>query len=256
MMPLDRSKVVRNLGKKYKLVPYLDEAIAKYSDDEWVYKYQPKQQDHHWHPSTSCLTPVSALHAVALESQVVTEVVDDSPETEPFGVPMLKKFQVGHFWHQWLQYLVEQRLHFATADDIERKRVKAWGEGPFHAVAGSADIAPCVIPDIWTGGVDFKTMTSPVFLENAVPHGFAAKYECQINIYMDLFEQPEWLMVCIDKDRQHNFKEFLYERNDALIKAIYTKWEYVSLLIDNGELPEEGDDEAFEVKSLLTGPIG
>lgn len=243
MITLDKTKVVRNLGKKYKLVPYLEKAIATF-DEPWQFVYEEKELDHHWHPSSHCTEPVTWLYEVAAGTR--------EGGIEDISSVLRKSFQVGHFWHQWLQYIVVEKLHFATHDDIECKMIKSWGDGPYHAVAGSADISPCQTPS-WTGGIDFKTMSAQQFKQAGIPEWAAAKYECQVNIYMDLFDQDEWIIVPINKDTPHDFKEFLYRRNQSLIDAIYGKWEFVAACVDADEPPTKMDDEMFPLP--LTGPI-
>lgn len=46
------------------------------------------------------------------------------------------------------------------------------------------------------------------------------------------------------------FKEVLYERNQPLIDAVYTKWEYVSECIESGETPTNEYDHL-----PLLGPV-
>lgn len=238
----DKSKIVRNLGKKYKYVPYLERAIGTF-EDEWQFVYQEKEHDHHWHPSSHCVEPATHLYAIAT-GQV---------EPEVFGASLRKIFQVGHFWHQWLQYVTLHKLEMCKPEAVERKGKREWGKGPYHAVAGSGDLAPLEAPN-WTGLVDYKTMNAANFSQQGLPPRFEAKYECQINVYMDLFDTAEAIILPINKDTGE-FKEFLYERNQPLVDVIYEKFEFVSACLDTGEVPTKADDEMFEFKHLLRGPV-
>jgi hypothetical protein len=258
---IDKSKVVRNLGKKYKLVPYVEKALVGF-EDEWKFKCQEKLKDHAWHPSSHCTEPVTVLYAFA------TEPI----EPKPNNATSTKNFQVGHFWHQLLQHIVLHKLEMCKPDAIERVGMKSWGDKEkgrviitkaglsagdwkpesYHYVRGSGDIAPLETPD-WKGLVDFKTMASGQFAPNYVPPQYAAKYECQMNIYMDLFDEEQMILFAINKDNGE-FKEFLYERNQVLIDAIYDKWKFVSAAIDAGEEPTKMDDEMFKLPEL-TGPV-
>lgn len=256
----DNSRITRNLGKKYRLVPYLEKAISEF-DGEWQYSYKEKGNDHHWHPSSHCTLTPSQLFAVATETY----------ESEPWPTSTLKAFQVGHFWHQWLQYIVEHSLHFATAEEIERHAVHSWGYSldeketpissatwkpkPYHSVAGSADIAPCTTPN-WSGGVDFKTMNVRDFAlaeKQVLSQYNADKYECQLNLYMDLFDEDEWLLVAVQKESPHNFAEILYRRNQPLIDHLYDKFKYVTDAIDAGEAISTLEDDEWP-KMPLAGP--
>jgi hypothetical protein len=262
MLKLDKTQITKNLGKKYKYVPFLEKAIAEF-EDEWQFVYQEKEHDQYWHPSGHCLPSVQELYVIASEGA----------ERETISGSLRKTFQVGHFWHQWLQFITLHKLGFCDADAIERRAMRAWGErevarvginehgltaegwkpASYHAVLGSGDVAPLKAPN-WTGIVDYKTMNSNSFAQQRIPERFNAKYECQINIYMDLFDQGEAIILPINKDTGE-FKEFLYERNQPLIDTIYEKWEFVSACISAESAPTIDDDGFFDIDSLLTGPV-
>lgn len=262
MIKLDKTQVTKNLGKKYKYVPFLEKAISDF-DDEWQFVYQEKEQDEYWHPSGHCIPDATELYAIATE--------DAAPE--PISGSLRKIFQVGHFWHQWLQYITLHKLEFCTSEAIERRVIRSWDgkevakvaiaeEGlsavdrkpaPYHAVIGSGDVAPLETPG-WTGIVDYKTMNTSSFAQQRIPSYFDAKYECQINIYMDLFDQGEAIILPINKDTCE-FKEYLYERNQPLIDIIYEKWEFVSACISAGIAPTIDDDKLFDLEPFLTGPV-
>ena len=130
---------------------------------------------------------------------------------------------------------------------------EGWKPAPFHAVAGSGDLAPLEAPN-WTGLVDYKTMNAANFKQQGIPPRYDAKYECQINVYMDLFDTEEAIILPINKDTGE-FKEFLYARNQPLVDVIYEKFEFVSACLDAGEPPTAEDDKMFPIKPLLTGPV-
>lgn len=255
---LDKTKLVRNLAARHKLVPHLERVIGE-GDFEWSYNYVPKAGDDGWHPSGDC-TP--SLH------QLYWKAVDPTPEQ--ISSSLYKTFQVGHFWHAYLQHLVLHKLEFCNEDAIERRGLRGWGEmgtkeaevryfshfkdpmlwRPHHYATGSGDIAPCDIPGHGKYIVDFKTMGSHDFKPMQMPDWCAAKYECQINIYMDFFDEERGLILCIQKDSPHDMKEFEFERNQPLIDAIYQKWELVSHCIKEGIEPPVDED----VPLPLRGP--
>lgn len=255
---LDKTNLVRTLAVKNKLVPHLERVIGE-GDFEWEYIYKPKEGDDAWHPSGHCTPTLNELYWIAKD-----------PQKEKFGPGLYKTFQVGHFWHQWLQYIVEKKLEFAGPDDIERRGLKGWGAmgtkqaevryfdhfedpvlwRPFHWVTGSGDIAPCDIPGYGEFVVDFKTMGSHDYKKPHLPDWCAAKYECQINVYMDFFNLDKGLIVAILKDSPHEMKEFTFERNQPLIDALYQKWELVSHCLDEGIEPPVDEEIALPLRGV------
>lgn len=239
----------KDLSPKYKLVPKLDRAIADF-DEAWEFKYEPKEHDLFWHPSSHCTPEPSALYDMALDR--LNDVSDEN-----FQRSMRKYGPVGHFWHQFLQHIMV-RYEMCEPRAIERSAMKFWGKSgeifnvgesnvdaaPYRACTGSADVAPWVYKD-HDYIVDFKTMGSRNFQKVTLPDGFAAKYECQMNIYMDFFDYDRALIVAINKDTPHDFKEFEFRRSDTLVEAIYAKWRFVSECLEAGERPDADDDGAF-----------
>lgn len=248
-----------NLVNKDRLTPYLEKAIAE-GEFHWEYAFNGKESDDAWHPSGHCTPSISDLYHYATEGH---------KEERKFTSGLLKTFQVGHFWHQYLQWIVLHKLEFATAGAIEREGGLIWHENgstsyyrnggpppvtprPYHWARGSADIAPLVLPD-WQGVVDYKTMGNHDYRLPGLPGWCSFKYEAQINIYMDFFEEERGLIVAIQKDSPHDMREFEFERNQPLIDAIHDKWHIVSEYLDEGEAPDPEHD--IELHDLYTGPV-
>jgi hypothetical protein len=271
-------KVAKGLGNKWKLVPHLEKTIGQ-GDFEWNFDYTPKIKDDAWHPSGDC-TP--SLHALYLKA---TGQLDEAPLT----ATSYKTFMNGHFWHAYLQWIVQHKLKFADHQAIERRGHKLWAEPvasyskhdlyfyregrdvsdnllrvwpdsddrtakvqpkPYHWATGSGDIAPCSIPVYGDYIVDFKTVNTRMFTYGP-SDDVLAKWECQGNIYMDFFDGDRILFVGIQKDYPHDMKEWEFRRNQPLIDAIYKKWMLVSECLDEGIVPPE--DEEFPLP--LEGPI-
>lgn len=234
-----------NLATGDILAPFLDKALCEF-DEPWEFSYEPKGSDDAWHPSGDCTPDVLHLFEKATRQH----------EKESRSGSLLKSFMVGHFWHQWIQHVVVEKLEMADPDDIERTGLSHWGPWltedpwptaqPYHWVTGKGDIAPLVAPK-WTGVVDIKTMSSHQFKTGQIPSWAKDKYKCQINIYMDLFDQEHGMILAVNKDAPHDFKEFTYERDDELIEAIYRKWKYVSHLVDNNQKPTEEDEDEYRL---------
>jgi hypothetical protein len=246
----------RTLVKNYKVVPVLDHFLKDEVQD-FAFQYEPKLQDDGWHPSGHCLTPPSVLFDYAVEGHLLAR--DTNAEQQ-------KIFAVGHFWHQLLQH-ASLSTGIATPEAVERRGIRGWGVEeshdvgwgsinyyPWHYATGSGDIAPCNTGD-WEGVVDFKTMSSNQYRSSSIPNWAAGKYEAQINIYMDFFDCDSGIIVALNKDSPHSMKEFEFERNQPLIEAIYTKWEYVSTCIDQGTPPDPKDDKFWDLDTFLEGPV-
>jgi hypothetical protein len=242
---LDRT-AFKSLARNDILVPHLDKVIGE-GDFPWVFDYTPKEEDDAWHPSGHCTPSVHELWLIATGQ--ATE--------KPIQAGLRKTFIVGHFWHQYLQHLIVEKLGFATADDIERKGCKVWCDNcsgspsPFWWATGSGDIAPCAIPTHGDYLVDIKTMNNNAFNGGRIPEYYKDKWECQTNIYMDFFDLDRAIILGVMKDSPHEFKEFEFERNQPLIDAIYTKWKLVGKCI--AEEVEPPVDEDIELP--LVGPI-
>lgn len=236
---LDKTALVKNLVKRHKLTPHIERSIAE-GEFEWDYHFLPKVGDDAFHPSAHCMPS-----AVELWTSIT------QPEYKPYPSSLVKTFQVGHFFHQYLQWIVHRRLKFCDWESVERRGTKRWAEGPYGWATGHGDLAPCDIPGYGEYVVDFKTMGSHDFKRNGMPDWCAAKYEAQINIYMDFFKLDKALIVCINKDSPHDLKEFEFRRNDSLIEAIYDKWKLVHHWLDENIVPVEEPEPVLE----LMGPV-
>lgn len=246
----------RNLVKHHKLVGLYDEFFAK-EIEGFTFAIEPKQKDDGWHPSGHCIPGVRELwhHAV-------------DPHGDGFSLGVRKSFPVGHFWHQLLQFATVQ-MGLAKPEAIERRGVRGWGHtsvgavrkvewgdvpwAPFHYATGQGDIAPIEAPD-FTGIVDFKTMNARDFKlaeGGLLPDWAEYKYEAQINIYMDFFDQDYGMIVGIQKDSPHNFCELVYERNQELIGMIYDKWEFVGECLDADVEPTPSDEKLFVIPEYV-----
>lgn len=266
MQKLDKSKFTMGLMKKEKLAPYLDKALREF-DEPFPFEYQPKEPDDAWHPSGDCTpTPLELFEKAEGHLEGIEQLEAGDAEVVPASIsPSLRKsFLVGHYWHQLLQYIILNKLEFCEPEDIERRGSRVWGsqsylnldEGfltgdPFNWVAGAGDVVPLILPKDWEGVLDIKTMSARSFGLSTVP--FADKYECQVNIYMDIFDQEQAMILGVCKDTPHDFKEILWERNQPLIDTIYDKWYYVSECLAMGVAPSIDDAEKFSLP--LSGPV-
>lgn len=231
-LKLDKTKLVRNLVSNYKFVPFLDKAIVDAGEFEWKFTHEPKIHDDGWHPSSDCTPTLQELYLQA--------TVPGEPEV--FPASLRKTFMVGHFWHQYLQWVTVEKLGFCGWERVERHATRTWAEGAYGFVSGSGDLAPVDLPGAGPHLVDFKTMNAYDFKQNSVPERWAAKYECQINIYMELFQLNQALIVSVCKDSPHDMKEFRYEKNQELVDAILLKWKIVTECLKAGIEPPPDED--------------
>lgn len=272
---LTSTNLTKQLVRRAKLVQHLDSAIQKF-DENFEFKITPKEKDDAFHPSGDCTPTVVELYEKAVAHLEGTDTFG------PISTSLRKTFLVGHFWHAWLQEIlvrsglakseaIERRGH-KVWDPNPQKLDRAemfMGQIPvpegvkglpndkthffkpraFHWATGSADVAPCSIPRHGDWIVDFKTMNSRDFALTTPPmnryNGGATtgeKWEAQLNIYMDWFDLEKALIVGIEKDSPHNFKEFEFHRNQPLIDAIYRKWEIVSICLDEDDVPHPDED--------------
>jgi hypothetical protein len=243
---LTKHSMARKLVAKTKLAVHIDRAIEQTGDFKWDYKYEPKKGDNAWHPSGDCtLTPRELFDKAC-----------GNTEGDPIGAGLRKTFQVGHFWHGYLQHIVVELLGYADWDAIERSGQKVWAEEDgkpkaYNWCRGSADIAPVKIPGQGEFLVDFKTMGSFDFKRTQLPDWSAAKYEAQMNIYMDFFDLDQAIIVAINKDSPHELKEFIFDRNQPLIDTIYDKWHYVSDCLENGTIPDAAEEWELPIRGSL-----
>lgn len=253
--------------KKTILASQLDEAFKRFNE-KFTFDYEPKKGDLGWHPSGDCLPPVSRLWGYAyfaVNGEFHPSVTNATAKKDLNHLN--KTFMVGHYWHQVIQYLI-QKEGWAAPEAIEGIGYRAWdsqgdyrfivasndptGDAivqgtvqPFHYVRGQGDVAPLIMPN-WTGLVDIKTMNPADYKAGLSQSRFANKYLAQINIYMDLFNLDQALILAVDKGSAQ-FAEYTFVRDQILIDQIYAKWERVSYLLDHDIIPTEADDKLFEL---------
>lgn len=242
-LTIDR-KAFGSLAKQDRLVPHLDKVIGQ-GDFVWSFDYEPKKEDDAWHPSGDCTPSLAELYAKASGTLI----------ERPITTSLYKTFMVGHFWHQYIQYLLSEKLEFCDKNAIERRGCKVWDDcatpSPFWWVTGSADVAPVTLPVHGDYLLDIKTMNAHDFNSPNIPAWTKDKWECQVNIYMDFFDLDRAIILGVMKDSPHTFKEFEFNRNQALIDAIYFKWKLVGVCLDQNIEPPLNEN----VDLPLQGPI-
>lgn len=245
---LDKTKVLRGIVDKQKLVPWLDKAIEQAGDFDWHYDFERKHGDEAFHPSSHCIP----------EPLEIYNGIMDEKEHSPLPASLIKTFAVGHFWHSYLYHILCDKLNFADWSDIECPGTRVWGMNgdgspkPYHFSQGKADVAKCSIPKHGDYLIDFKTMNTIDYRGAGLPKRFHQKYIAQANIYMDWFDMEKALIVKIQKDSPHEFAEVEIFRNQALIDAIYDKWKFTGIFLHE-KSPPPSSNELGDIFSLPFG---
>lgn len=242
---------VKKMAIQHRVVPHIERAIESLGEFEWSASFGGKPSDDAWHPSGDCTT---SLHDLYLKAT-------GDAEHEPIGGSLRKIFATGHFWHAYLQEVIV-RADLANRAAIERRGMKGWGPvtarhfdhvgdipwEPWHWSTGLMDVADCEVPGHGVAVLDFKTMNTMDFKRTEPPEHFADKWECQLNIYMDWTGCETAFIIGIDKGTPHSFKEFMYERNQPLMDAIYGKWRLVSSCVTEGVAPPRDEEWLLPTK--------
>lgn len=263
-LPKTNRTLSQALALNYRVAPHIDQFLENNPEYAWEAKFSPKIADDAWHPSGDCTPSVYDLWLKAT----------GRVEYKPTSLSLKKTFNVGHYFHQWIQDILV-RIEFAVPESLERRGGTKWGEctinqdgltpqsawslwpvndipgtpwagaykpAPYHWATGSADVAPCILADSTHVLLDIKSISSVDAKTDAPPTRFVDKWECQANIYLDWFDLDEAIFLGVNKEAPHNFREWVFRRNQPLIDAIYEKWKIVSLAIDEGIELNEGDD--------------
>jgi hypothetical protein len=266
--------LMQSLNLGYRVAPAIDNWLDNNPEKEWGFHFEPKIPDDAWHPSGDCTPSVYDLWLKATGAAV----------RKPLSVGLKKTFGVGHYYHQWIQWILRDELQWCKPEDVERRGGSWWGEreflehadydnptpapenawglwpgkmcddrlegyfkpSPFHWSTGSADIAPLVLPDATNLLFDIKSISGSDAKFDTPPARYVDKWECQACIYLDWFpECEEAIFFGVSKENPHGFKEWVFKPNPPLVEAIYEKWQLVTFLIDEGITPDEEDADLW-----------
>ena len=208
------------MGKKELLVPHLNNWFANGEfPDEIPFSVHPnKEEDDAFHPSSAlaCARVLLAARAGELPHQ------DHDANAQ-------KTFMIGHMYHGLIQWIVVNGLKFATEDDIEKEYDFNFvtAKGNPYRVRGFVDVDRCVIPGKGTYLVDVKTMHSRMYAQDGLPLSLRDKYEAQVKIYLAFAQLDEAIILQVEKDGPHRFKEYMVRADPDLVDGIVAKWEDV-----------------------------
>lgn len=214
---------IKDLAKKEILVPYINNYLARADFPEKfdIEIRTGKEPDDAFHPSSDCYPCECDLYAKRTGKAEPQELTATSH----------KNFFVGHFWHGILQNIICDQLGFCDSNDVEKELRFL---DPNWWARGFADIAKCDIPGKGSYLIDFKTMNS--FSYQKPNDDLLAKWYLQVSCYMAWDNRVDSaIIIGIQKDTPHEFKEFVFHRNDEILEPIYDKWSRVMLAVKNEE---------------------
>lgn len=237
------TRFIKDMAKKELLVPHLDRWFnAGKFPDEIAFRIRlNKEKDDAFHPSSDASLCAQQLFAKRMGHTY----------GRPFTGSSFKAFMVGHYWHEVIQYILVDELGFVKPEDVEKeKRVLRWGSvtmtGTDHVEAGFdayrwwargyIDIAHCNIPGRGDYLIDIKTMRAMEFAK-ARP-SLWNKYYAQLQMYLDWENMETAIVLCVEKDSPHKFKEILVKRDPAFAEKVYKRWDLVIEAVKDDMPPE------------------
>lgn len=227
MAKTDFGKLVKTLGvgQGNILAPHIDMFLEDHNE------FCPritiggvKLDDGHFHPSGHCLMDVDALYAdrVAKEHQKISAA-------------MKKTFDSGHFWHAYLQEALVE-MGFVKPENVEHKFLRDLpaynADLPLsRKISGTIDLLDVDIPGRGQWLVDIKTASTTTFNKIEQMDLFE-KYRAQVNIYGDSVGKKNMLILVVQKDSPHKFREIQIQYDASLLFDIYTRWITVAEMLD------------------------
>lgn len=156
--------------------------------------------------------------------------------SRPISAATRRTFDAGHMWHRYIQnilidmgFVAPSNVERTLMHDIETPYGKAIGKG-------TADLVDVNIPGNGYWLVDIKTMNSQQF--GAPDEEMMAKYFAQVNCYGDWLDTDKMMILAICKDSPHDFREFIVQKDHALLDDIYSRWSVAQYCLDNNVPPE------------------
>ena len=237
-------------SKRNKLTPHLDAWFerATFPDSIPFNIHLNKESDSAFHPSSDAMACLAHMYYLRTGDL----------DREEFSGTTHKIFHVGHIYHAWIQHILAQELGFSSWEDIETEyRLGSDGEslsidvdwrtdseiarlvsnGGWWA-RGFTDVAHCHIPKHGDYLIDIKTVNSYYFKLDRLPEHVMAKYEVQCQLYMDWHKQENALLLCVQKDSPHAFKEFEFKRDPSIAAAVYERWDVLAEALVSGMPPD------------------
>jgi len=213
------------------LIPHLERALVS-SGNTWPEEYAIKihNKERHWdgffHPS-SHITPAEMQLFYVFHPKYQTH-------KDSLSVDTIMTFQVGSAYHALVQSMLIH-LEFTTPEECE---VHFFSD--VRHCSGTMDIRKLTLLNGDTLPVEIKS--AAFFGKDTTP---PPQYIQQLQVYMDLgCEEPQeqGLLLFLQKQHPHKFREILIQRDEKMLNDIYAKWNRVLEAIE------------FDDPSMLTYP--
>lgn len=214
------------------LVPHLNNWFGNTENfpEEIRFSIKPhKEADDAFHPSSALMCHRALL--AKMEGLLPPEMA---------RIDSQKTFMVGHYYHALIQYIVVEGLGFSTWDNIE-KEFDLYFETPNgnpYRVRGFPDISRMSVPDGREFLVDIKTMMARIYAQPNLPEGLLEKYRAQVQLYMEFEDIDNAIILAVEKDTPHRFKEIEVERDGSFVDEILEGWELVVDSRAEGIIPD------------------
>jgi hypothetical protein len=212
------------------LVPHLEayQRAGKFPEKWMIEINNYKTKDDLYHPSSHCFMPPIELWRYR----------KGQGGSFPISPALRRTFDVGHMWHGYIQEMLID-MRFVEKENVERPIIKEISGAYGNAGAkGTVDLMNVEIPSAGTWLVDIKTMRKDEFESGANPFTFK-KWEAQVSIYMDWLNLDKAMILSVCKDSPHGFREYIVNKNEALVQEIYDRWTYVEYCLREGLVPED-----------------
>lgn len=199
------------------LTPHLERELLVRGEHVWPDEYaikvynKERKWDGYFHPSSHAAQPGKVLYYLFHPDP---EVRAKQP---PPSVELIMTFQVGSAYHSMLQSMLIN-LGFTTEEDCEVSFVNKE-----RHCSGTLDVRQVTLPDQSKYLLEIK---SAGYLPKSPP----ANYIRQLQVYMDAaFDEPQEkaILLFLEKSAPHRFREFIVERDEAVLNEVYTKWNNV-----------------------------
>jgi len=254
------NKFAKNLRRGELLVPHLNNyfANAVFPDDIPISINMNKEEDLAFHPSS----------ALKCSRELYAMLAEELPHGK-HALEAQKNFMIGHMYHGLFQWIIVEGLGFAEWDQIEKEFDFGWDKskadfdgscvtesGNPYRVRGYLDVARCTIPNVGEYLVDIKTVNSRLYNQANLPYSTMEKYEAQVKLYLEFEDLPEAIILAIEKDSPHRFKEFRIQRDPDFVNDVVLRWESVVDAVALGELPDcTCGDRTCPVKGIYDGAV-
>lgn len=236
------TRFAKHLSRKDILVPHLNNWFANgvFPNEIPATVHMNKEHDLAFHPSSALKCSRELYATLAGELPHAKHTLDSQ-----------KNFMVGHMYHSLLQWILVEGLGFADWPEIEKEYDFGWDkeakdyngdlvteeDNPYR-IRGFIDVARCVIPNVGTYLVDIKTVNARLYAQDSLPASTMEKYEAQVKLYLEFEELDEAIILAVEKDSPHRFKEFRIQRDSDFVDDTIARWESVVDAVAQGEVPD------------------